>query len=421
MHHFQYVDDALCCEGVPVSRIARDVGTPFYLYSHATLCQHYRAFDEPFQKIRHMICFSMKSNSSQAILRLLANLGGGADIVSGGELFRALQAGVPPERIVYSGVGKRLEDMEYGLRSGILMFNAESPQEIDRLNAVGGRMGKKVQFSIRVNPDVDPKTHPYVSTGLKENKFGIEIHQALDEYRRAAEMPHLEVAGVSCHIGSQLTEVSPFVDTLKRLKALIGRLASHGINVRYLDLGGGLGITYDQEKPPHPRDYAEAIGRELEGMDLTLIVEPGRAIAGNAGILVTEVLYTKSTGEKTFYVVDAAMNDLIRPSLYQSYHGIQPIERRDRARVTADVVGPICESGDFLAKDRQMDAFRPGELMAVMSAGAYGFTMSSNYNSRPRVCEVMVRGDRLSVIRERESYEDLTRGEQIPEFLNPDP
>jgi diaminopimelate decarboxylase len=359
----------------------------------------------------------MKSNSNLAILKLFALEGGGVDIVSGGELYRALKAGVDPKKIVYSGVGKTAEDMEYALQSRILLFNVESSQEIGLLNEVAGRLGKKAAVSIRVNPDIDPLTHPYISTGLRENKFGIDIRQALEEYTRVSGMKNLTVSGVSCHIGSQLTRLSPFVDALKKLKELIAQLRGIGISVSYLDLGGGLGITYNQEEPPHPREYAQALKKELDVKDVTVILEPGRVIVGNAGILVARVLYRKSTAEKSFIIVDAAMNDLIRPSLYGSFHGIEPVRAKGVRKIKADVVGPICESSDFLAKDREMESFEPGDLLAVMSTGAYGFSMSSNYNSRPRIAEVLGKGDAYHVIRARESYEDLVRGEKIPEFM----
>jgi len=417
MHHFQYVDNVLHAEGVPVPAIARQVGTPFYLYSHATLKQHFEAFDGAFSGMSHLTCFSMKSNSNMAILRLFALMGGGVDIVSGGELYRALKAGVNPSRVVYSGVGKAASDLEYALKSGILMFNVESAQEIQKLNEVAEKVGKRARVAIRVNPDVDPKTHPYISTGLKENKFGIDISEAVEQYSVAASLKGLDVTGVSCHIGSQLTQVSPFVDALRKLKKLIERLREMGITIGYLDLGGGLGITYDKEDPPHPRDYAREVQAELGTTDVTLILEPGRVIVGNAGILVAKVLYAKATREKMFFVVDAAMNDLMRPSLYDSYHGIQPVYIRGRGSVRADIVGPICESGDFLARGRDVEIFEPGDLLAVMSAGAYGFSMSSTYNSRPRICEVMVKEDRYYTIRERERFEDLIRGERMPDFL----
>ncbi len=417
MHHFQYIDNEFFCEDVLVSDVAREVGTPFYLYSHATLLQHFRAFDDSFADVKHLTCFSMKSNSNMAVLRLFGLEGGGVDIVSGGELYRALKAGIDPSKIVYSGVGKRDEDLEYSFKSGIFMFNVESVQEIRTLNKIAGRVGKKARIAIRVNPDVDPKTHPYISTGLKENKFGIDINEVPKQYVMAAGLDNLEVSGVSCHIGSQLTEVRPFVDALKKIKGLILTLEESGIHINVLDIGGGLGIMYDDEEPPHPREYAEAVKQELGSADLTLILEPGRVIAGNAGILVAKVIYTKSAGEKIFYIVDAAMNDLMRPSLYNAFHEILPVKSFGRSKVEADIVGPICESGDFLAKAREIEAFESGELMAVMSAGAYGFSMSSSYNSRPRVCEVMVKGDKFYTIRERETYEDLIRGEMIPDFM----
>ncbi len=418
MNHFEYRDSELYCEDVKIANIASQVGTPFYLYSHATLERHFRVFDDSFRDIHHLTCFSMKSNSNGAVLRLFANRGGGVDVVSGGELYRALKAGVKPEKIVYSGVGKSVEEMEYALKSGILMFNTESHHEIMLLNEVAGRLGKKAGIALRVNPDVDPQTHPYISTGLRENKFGIDIRKALKEYMWAARQSNLDVRGVSCHIGSQLTKVTPFVDALAKIKELIGSLKEAGIEIDYLDLGGGLGITYNDEKPPQPAEYAEALKTALGGMNLTLILEPGRVIMGNAGILVAKVLYVKENEEKNFIVINAAMNDLMRPSLYGSFHEVRPVRKGSTGRrITADVVGPICESGDFLAKEREMEYPEQNDLIALMSAGAYGFSMSSEYNSRPRAAEVMVRGDRFYVIRERQSYEDLTRGEKIPEFL----
>ncbi|MDD5452180.1 MAG: diaminopimelate decarboxylase [Desulfovibrionales bacterium] len=418
MHHFNYVADELYCENVPVATIAGAVGTPFYLYSHATLSHHFKTFDQAFGKVPHLVCFALKANSNLAVVRLLANLGSGADIVSGGELYRALKAGVSPDKVVYSGVGKRTDEIQDALRAGILMFNIESSQELLAINKIAARMKKKARIALRVNPDVDPRTHPYISTGLKKNKFGIDIGRSLKEYREARSLSHVEIVGVSCHIGSQITEVAPFIDALVKLKDLIARLQTDGINIRYLDLGGGLGIRYDQEEPPHPFAYAEAIIKNMRDMDVTLILEPGRVIVGNAGALVTRVLYTKNNGSRHFLIVDAGMNDLARPSLYGSYHAIWPV--RDKyagEKIKADVVGPICESGDFLARDRELPDFAPGDLMAVMSAGAYGFSMSSNYNSRPRVAEVMVKGRDFSVIRRRETRQSLVRGEKIPDFL----
>jgi len=417
MHFFDYKDLELYCEDTKISEIAGEVKTPFYLYSHATLERHFRVFNEAFNDIDHITCFSMKSNSNGTILKLFSRAGGGVDIVSGGELYRALNAGVSPDKIVYSGVGKTAEEMEYALKSGILMFNAESPQEIIRLNEVAGSISKKARIAIRVNPDVDPQTHPYISTGLKENKFGIDINKSFDEYIKASKLDNIEVTGVSCHIGSQLTKVTPFVDALRKVKELIVRLEGTGIKINNLDLGGGLGVTYNDEKPPLPGEYAEAIKENLGDMGLTLILEPGRVIMANSGILVAKVLYTKTNEDKHFAVVDAAMNDLARPSLYGSYHSIKPVKLDSADIIKVDIVGPICESGDFLAKNREMASLKQGDLIAVMSAGAYGFTMSSTYNSRPRVAEVMVKGDRYYTIRERETYEDLVKGEVIPDFM----
>jgi diaminopimelate decarboxylase len=417
MNDFQYREDELYCEDVPVKTIAADLGTPFYLYSLKTLENHFRAFQSAFSHVDHLICFSAKANSNIAILRIFTRMGGGVDVVSGGELFRAIKAGARPDKIVYSGVGKRPDEIEYALELPILMFNVESSQELVLMDRIAGRMRTKAPVALRVNPDVDPRTHPYISTGLKKNKFGINIQKSLEEYRLANSLPNVRVIGVSCHIGSQLTEVGPFVEAVQRVKDLIRALRAEGMTIRYLDMGGGLGITYDQEEPPHPVEYAEALLNELKGIDCTLILEPGRVIVGNAGTLVTKVLYTKTGDEKNFVIVDAAMNDLIRPSLYGSYQRIQAVRQKNAPEMVADVVGPICESGDFLAKDRKLPKVEPGELLAVMSAGAYGFSMSSNYNSRPRAAEVLVRGDKFHVIRQREDYEDLIRGEAVPQFL----
>jgi len=417
MHFFEYKSEDFHCEDTKIADIARDVKTPFYLYSHATIERHFRVFDEAFKGINHITCYSMKSNSNGAILKMFANMGGGVDIVSGGELFRAMKAGVSPDKIVYSGVGKTAEEMEYAIKSDILMFNAESPQELKRLNNVAGSIGKKARVAIRVNPDVDPQTHPYISTGLKENKFGIDINKSVDEYINASRMDNLDVTGVSCHIGSQLTKVSPFVDALIKLKELINELAGAGIKIKYLDLGGGLGITYNDEVPPSPEEYASALKEIIGATDVTLVFEPGRVIMGNSGILVAKVLYTKTNEDKNFIVVDAAMNDLARPSLYGSFHAIKPVKMDSDKSIKADIVGPICESGDFLARDREISDLKQDDLIAVMSAGAYGYSMSSTYNSRPKVAEVMVKGDHYFIIRERETYEDLTKGEIIPDFL----
>ena len=422
MHHFVYKNNELYCESVAIADIAKAVGTPFYLYSSATLTHHFNTFDKSFGEVPHLTCFAVKSCSNLAVLRLFSTLGGGADIVSGGELYRSLKAGIDPRRIIFSGVGKTEEELRYGLVSGILMFNVESEQELERLQQVAKEQELVAPVSFRVNPDVDPKTHAYISTGLAKNKFGIPIDQAEKVYLKARGMSHIKIMGVSCHIGSQLTEISPFTETLHKVKLFISRLESQGISIDYLDLGGGLGVRYQDEKPPHPQEYARALKKEMAGLECTLILEPGRVIVGNAGILISRVLYTKKGETKNFIIVDAAMNDLARPSLYGAHHDILPVVRKagtavDDVLQLADVVGPICETGDFLARDRELPAFEQGDLMAVMSSGAYGFTMSSNYNSRPRAAEVLVKEDQFYVIRERENYETLIRDESIPGFL----
>jgi len=417
MHFFEYKDHQLHCEGIPIEQIAEKVGTPFYLYSYKTLVRHFTVFNDAFEGIPHLVCYSAKANSNLALIRIFVNLGGGVDVVSGGELYRALKGGADPRKIVFSGVGKREDEIEYALKAGILLFNVESVQELQTINGVGGRIGKKAAIAIRVNPDIDPKTHPYISTGLKQNKFGIDIEQALMAYRLASQLPNLRTVGIDCHIGSQLVEVKPIVEALKKLKQLVENLRREGMEIQYLDLGGGLGITYEDEEPPHPVEYASNILDEIRGFGCNLILEPGRVIVGNAGVLVSKVLYTKENKEKRFVIVDAGMNDLVRPSYYGSYHQILPVKEEKRDEIVADVVGPICESSDFLAKARKMPNLRSGELIAVMSAGAYGFSMSTNYNSRPRVAEILVRDDQMFLIRKRENYEDLIRGEEIPEFL----
>ena len=419
MHDFQYLQGELHCENVAVERIAKEVGTPCYVYSHHTLIQHYRAFDGAFRSIPHIVAFAMKANSNLAILRLMAREGSGADIVSGGELYRALKAGISPARIVFAGVGKTREEIRYALETDILMFNVESSAELRTIDEVAAEMGRRARVALRINPDIDPKTHPYISTGLKRSKFGISADRAVDEFKLASSLPHIEVVGVHKHIGSQLTDVAPFVEALKKILLLVEVLKSHGIDIRYINIGGGLGITYSDERPPRPQDLAEAISPLVQDLKCVLIMEPGRVIVGNAGVLVTRVLYMKQAETKRFVIVDAAMNDLIRPSLYGAYHEIRPVREVPGAKtITADVVGPVCESGDFLAKEREMPEPRPGDLLAVMSAGAYGFTMASNYNSRPRVPEIMVKDGQIHVIRAREEYADLVRGEVIPEFLN---
>lgn len=417
MHDFKYKDNILHCEDISLERIAEEVGTPAYVYSYNTLRNHFRVFDKAFKEIPHLICFSVKANSNLAILRLFAKEGGGADIVSGGELYRALKAGIKPDKIVYAGVGKTRDEIAFALRKGILMFNVESNQELMLINTVAKEMGKRARVALRVTPEIDPVTHPYITTGLKKDKFGISIHKAIGEYRFAATLSNIDVVGIHKHIGSQLTEVHPFVEALKKIVTLVEELKGIGIDIRYINVGGGLGITYNEEEPPHPEELADALVPLIKGTGCTIIFEPGRVIVGNAGILLTKVLYTKEGDGKRFIIVDAGMNDLIRPSLYKAYHEIVPVVKKSREKILSDVVGPICESGDFLAKGRMLPEMRPDEILSVMSAGAYGFTMSSNYNSRRRVAEVIVRGSEYHLIRRREEYRDLIKGEMIPDFL----
>ncbi|MCW5797811.1 MAG: Diaminopimelate decarboxylase [Nitrospira sp.] len=420
MHDFQYRNGELYCEDVPLSRIAKEVGTPCYVYSHHTLVRHFRVYDGAFKNIPHIVAFAMKANSNLAVLRLMAKEGSGVDIVSGGELFRALKAGVPASKIVFAGVGKKPEEIREALNADILMFNVESSAELQAINEVAASMGVKARVALRINPDIDPKTHPYISTGLKKSKFGIAADRAIEEFKNAAAFSHIKVVGLHAHIGSQLTQVTPFVESLKKVLTMVQTLAEQGISLRYVNIGGGLGITYSDETPPEPKDLAEAISPLVRDLKCVLIMEPGRVIVGNAGVMLTKVLYAKDGEAKRFLIVDAAMNDLIRPSLYDAYHDIRPVYEKvtHGEKKTVDVVGPVCESGDFLAKDRVMPAMGAGDLMAVMSAGAYGFVMSSNYNSRPRVPEVLVHEGQYHVIRSRESYEDLVRGEEVPEFLS---
>lgn len=412
MHHFEYKDGRLFAENVAIEELVEEYGTPLYIYSAATFRQHFKAFDSAFAGIPHLTCYSVKANSNLSVLKLLAGEGAGTDIVSGGELFRALRAGVDPKKIVYSGVGKQEEEIKEALYAGILMFNVESRQELEKIDRIAGDMGMVARVSLRINPDVDPKTHPYISTGLKENKFGLSIPEALETYKVAKEMRNIDPVGMDCHIGSQLTTISPFLEALERLKNFHSQLGEMGVTIQYLDLGGGLGITYNEEEPPHPKELGDSLVEALKGLNLTLILEPGRVIAGNAGILVTRVQYTKQTDEKKFAIVDAGMNDLLRPSLYGSYHRIAEVAPAGRKNEIVDVVGPICESGDFLAKDRELPGLEPGDLLAAFSAGAYGFTMSSQYNSRARAAELLVDGDKVVVARRREQYQDLVAAEE---------
>jgi diaminopimelate decarboxylase len=413
MDYFSYQHGQLQAEGVDLAGIAAQYGTPCYVYSRATLERHWRVFDEALEGHPHLICYAVKANSSLAVLQVLARLGSGFDIVSAGELARVLQAGGDPSRIVFSGVGKRVNEMRHALDAGIRCFNVESEPELLRLDRVAGEMGMTAPVSLRVNPDVDAGTHPYISTGLRDNKFGIDVATALDSYRRAADLPHLQVTGIDCHIGSQLTAIAPFVDALDRVLELVDRLEDAGIGLAHIDLGGGLGIPYRQhDSPPQPDAYARALLARMAERSQELLLEPGRAIAGNAGILLTRVEYLKHTPHKHFAIVDAAMNDLQRPALYDAWHDIVPVQPRSGEARDYDVVGPVCETGDFLGKQRAL-VLAEDDLLAVRSAGAYGFTMSSNYNSRPRAAEVMVDGAQLHLIRDRESMDDLYRQEHL--------
>ena len=381
MNHFQYKGNELFAENVPLKDIAAKVGTPFYAYSHATLERHFKAFDDSFAAVPHTICYSVKANSNQSVLRTFINLGGGVDIVSGGELFRALKAGVDPQKVVYSGVGKKDDEIEFALRIGILMFNVESEQELTRISEIAARMGKKAGISIRVNPDVDPGTHPYITTGLKNAKFGITIERAMEEYTRAQSLPGIDIIGIDMHIGSQLTKVNPFVDSIEKLKIMIGKLRSQGIDLKYFDCGGGLGIQYNSEEPPLPADYGKEIVAATKDLGMHLLFEPGRNLVGNAGILVAKTLFTKSRDDKNFIMIDAGMNDLARPALYDSYHGVQAVCKDQDGMIVADIVGPICESGDFLAKGREVPMFKQNDLVAFMSGAFLAFAVASD--SRP--------------------------------------
>ena len=410
---YSYENGTLICEGVPVSAIAEQAGTPCYIYSATDIVSRYCAYDEAFGNLPHQVCYAVKANSNLSILSLLAREGAGFDIVSGGELYRVLKAGGKAEKVVFSGVGKTREEIEYALRENIHTFNCESDGEIELLNTIAGELKTKARIAIRVNPDVDASTHPYISTGLSEHKFGIDISDVEEVYARANTQPNIAVEGVSCHIGSQILDPDPVMEAVDKMLALVERLRSAGIGIRHLDLGGGLGVPYrPAEQAPEIGDLVGGICKGVAGRDLEIMVEPGRSIVGEAGVLVSRVLYRKRTSRKEFVVVDAAMNDLIRPALYKSYHDIRPvIERNERELLTVDVVGPVCETGDFLARARDMQSVDAGELLAIFTAGAYGFVQASNYNSRPRAVEILVEGGNWRVIRARETYEDLVRGE----------
>ncbi len=413
MNYFEYRNDQLCAEEVPLAELAERFGTPFYVYSVRTLRRHFRVFDEAFAGTDHLVCYAMKALSNLSILKLFSSLGAGFDIVSGGELMRCLRVGADPRKIVFSGVGKTEEEIAAALEAGILMINVESRPELHRVVGVAGKMKRRAPVSLRVNPDLDPGTHPHISTGHRESKFGVPLSQVDEYYAEARSLKDLEIVGLSTHIGSQITEMAPFAEAGNKVAAIVGRLRKAGVALKYLDLGGGLGIPYQEQQPP-PSEYAAALLEPIRGLGLKIIVEPGRVMVGNAGVLVTRVLYNKETDVTRFVVIDGAMNDLIRPVLYEAYHEILPVDRRRPGRVvTADVVGPVCESGDFFARARTMPEPIAGALLAVMSAGAYGFVMSSNYNSRPRAPEILVDGAEAHVVRERETFEDLIRGEHI--------
>jgi diaminopimelate decarboxylase len=401
------------CDGTPLPAIAQEAGTPCYVYSAGDILSRYRAYDEAFGDLPHRVCYAVKANSNTHVLRLLSDAGAGFDIVSGGELYRVLQAGGDASKVVFSGVGKTEQEIEYALAENIHIFNCESEPELAVIDAVAGRAGKRASVAFRVNPDVDAATHPYISTGMSDHKFGIDIAEVEAVYARAMRLPNVNVEGVSCHIGSQILDANPLLDAVDKMIALVDRLRAGGVPIRHLDLGGGIGVPYrPADSAPEIPDIIGAIRSKVAGRDLHVSVEPGRSIVGEAGVLLTRVLYKKQTARKQFLVVDAAMNDLIRPALYKSHHEIVPVTKHDsREIVTVDVVGPVCETGDFLARDRDMDVVEPGELLAICTAGAYGFAQSSNYNSRVRAAEVLVAENEWRVIRRRETYEDLVRGE----------
>ena len=408
MHFFAYASGRLRCEDVPLDEIARDVGTPVYVYSEAAMHRQVQLFTDAFQKVPHLICYAVKANSNLSVIRRLADWGAGFEVVSGGELFRVLRAGGSGNKVVFDGPGKTVEEIRYALDSDILFFNVESAAEADLIVATARETGKRARVSLRTNPDVDPGTHPYISTGMREHKFGIALEEAHELYLRLRDRPEIELVGVTCHIGSQITQLEPYRDAIESLRTFVTTLRQEGISLRYLDFGGGLGIAYNGEEPPSASRYAQLVIEATKDLGLTLILEPGRIIVGNAGTLVTRVMFIKNQGSKRFIIVDAGMNDLMRPALYGSHHQIWSVSQKTSTQV-ADVVGPICESSDFIARNRELPSFEPGDLAAVMSTGAYGFSLSSNYNSRPRVAEVLVRGSRYEVIRRRETYEDLIR------------
>ncbi|HEX9291805.1 MAG TPA: diaminopimelate decarboxylase [Anaeromyxobacteraceae bacterium] len=412
MNHFRRTRGLLHAEAIPLDELADVYGTPLYVYSTATLTRHWKVLERSLRGLPHLVCYAVKANSNLAVLSLFARLGSGFDIVSAGELYRVLKAGGAAGKVVYSGVGKRDDELAFALDQGVKVIDVESAEELARVSIVARRLKKRAPIALRVNPAVDPKTHPYVATGLRESKFGVAVDEARRLYALAAKDPALAVKGVAMHIGSQITTVSPFLDAIARLLALVADLRAQGIRIRHVDVGGGLGIQYSDEEPPHPDAYGEAVKKALRGFDGEVLLEPGRVLVGNAGVLVTRVLYRKKNGRREFVVVDAAMSDLVRPAFYGAHHGIEPVGRPARKEIVADVVGPVCESGDFLARKRRLPEVRGGDLLCVRSAGAYGFAMSSNYNARPRAAEVLVDGDTALLARKRETVADLVRGEQ---------
>jgi diaminopimelate decarboxylase len=415
MHEFQYKKNVLHCENIGISKIAKKIGTPFYLYSYKTLIDHFHKLKEAFREIDPLICFSMKSNSNLSVLRALLNEGAGFDIVSGGELYKAMKIKADPKRIVYASVGKSEEEIEKAIRRNILLFNVESIPELILINSIAGRLNRRVDVAIRINPDVKPKTHKHITTGTKQTKFGLDFESTEDVFDNSNRYPNLNIIGLHIHIGSQITESTPYIRALKKIKKF---LDESRIDVKVLNIGGGLGIVYSKEKPQTAREFAKAVLPIVKKMGVKLILEPGRFIAGNSGILVMSVVYVKETPSRKFVIVDAGINDLIRPSLYGAYHNIQPVIRNDTAKKEiVDVVGPICETGDFFAKERRLPELRSGDLLAIMSTGAYGFSMVSNYNARRKPCEVMVINKDFHLVRERETYRDLIRGESIPQIL----
>lgn len=418
MHEFKYRGNELYCEDVGISGISASVGTPFYLYSHKTLIDHYRKLRDAFAQLNPLICFSMKANSNMAVLTALVKAGAGLDVVSGGELYKALKVGCVPKRIVYASVGKTEREIEDAIRAEILFFNVESLPELALINKAAKRMNRVVDCALRANPDIDPHTHKFITTGKAENKFGLDLKTVEETFISAGDYPNLRLRGIHIHIGSQITEGGPFRQAIMKIGDLIRRLRAKGVRIEWLNMGGGLGIVYKKEHPQTALRFAKTVVPLLRKLNVKLILEPGRFIVGNSGILVAKVTYVKKTRSKNFVIIDAAMNDLIRPSLYDAYHEVLPVIRRSAGkRMTADIVGPICESGDVLARDRRLPDFQPAELLAIMGAGAYGFTMSSNYNSRPRAAEVMVIRGKFHIVRERERYEDLLRGEKVPKEL----